>query len=47
MLLVTPAGHGDVSWVDSRVRSPVLEELMRGGIRLTNYYAQEICTPSR
>ena len=40
-------GWKDVGFHGSDIRTPHLDELARGGVRLEQFYAQPMCTPSR
>ena len=40
-------GWKDVGFHGSDIRTPNLDELARGGVRLGQFYAQPMCTPSR
>ena len=40
-------GWKDVGFHGSDIRTPNLDELARGGVRLEQSYAQSMCTPSR
>ena len=42
-----PIGFNDVSWHNSDILTPNLEELARSGLLLENAYMQPMCTPSR
>jgi len=44
---VKHSGFGDVSWNNEYALTPNLESLARNGIILNNFYASEICSPSR
>jgi uncharacterized sulfatase len=48
ILLADDLGYGDLSsYGNPTIRTPNLDEMARGGIRLTSFYAQPVCTPSR
>lgn len=40
-------GFGDVGWNNPEVRTPVLDQLARDGIRLDRFYANPICSVTR
>ncbi|XP_029941284.1 arylsulfatase B [Salarias fasciatus] len=40
-------GWNDVGYHGSEIKTPNLDKLSAGGVRLENYYVQPICTPSR
>ena len=40
-------GYHDVGYHGSEIRTPNLDRLAAGGVRLENYYVQPICTPTR
>ncbi|KAJ3610718.1 hypothetical protein NHX12_022810 [Muraenolepis orangiensis] len=46
-IMVDDQGYGDVGYHGSEIRTPVLDQLAREGVRLENYYVQPICSPSR
>ncbi|XP_034955693.1 arylsulfatase B [Zootoca vivipara] len=46
-VLADDLGWGDVSWHGSEIRTPTLDALGAGGVRLESYYTQPLCTPSR
>jgi arylsulfatase A len=49
LIMADDLGYGDLScYGGTRIRTPVLDELAKGGVRLTNFYAgATVCTPSR
>lgn len=46
-LLADDFGWYDVGYHLSEIRTPNLDKLSSGGVRLENYYVQPLCTPSR
>ena len=40
-------GWHDVGYHGSRIRTPNIDKLAYGGVRLENYYVQPICSPTR
>ncbi|XP_070844413.1 arylsulfatase B-like [Chaetodon trifascialis] len=46
-ILADDFGWHDVGYHGSEIRTPNLDKLSAGGVRLENYYVQPICTPSR
>lgn len=48
-LLIDDMGYGTIGYDDSDIAfsSPYMNSLAKDGVMLTNYYAQEICSPSR
>ena len=46
-ILADDLGFNDLGYHNSRVKTPVIDELAREGVRLENYYVQPICTPTR
>ena len=48
VLFADDLGYGDLSsYGNPTVRTPKLDEMAREGIRLTSFYGQPVCTPSR
>lgn len=49
VILVDDLGYGDVSPFNPRTanRTPQLERMACGGLRLTSFYAAPVCSPSR
>ncbi|XP_052813682.1 arylsulfatase B-like [Mya arenaria] len=49
ILLVVADDYGfhDIGYHASEIRTPNLDKLAHGGVRLENYYVQPICTPTR
>lgn len=46
-ILADDFGWYDVGYHLSEIRTPNLDKLSSGGVRLENYYVQPLCTPSR
>jgi len=46
-LLADDIGWADISHNGGRFSTPNIDELVSGGIELTNFYTQSLCTPSR
>ncbi|XP_068608597.1 arylsulfatase B-like [Brachionichthys hirsutus] len=46
-ILADDFGWNDVGYHGSEIKTPNLDRLSGGGVRLENYYVQPICTPSR
>lgn len=46
-VLADDLGWADVGWHGSAIRTPRLDALGAGGVRLERYYTQPLCTPSR
>ena len=46
-ILADDLGFNDIGYHNSKIKTKVLDELARTGVRLENYYVQPICTPTR
>lgn len=46
-ILADDFGWYDIGYHGSEIRTPNLDKLSAGGVRLENYYVQPLCTPSR
>ncbi|XP_071484505.1 arylsulfatase B-like [Diadema antillarum] len=46
-VLADDLGFSDIGYHDSEIRTPNLDRLAAGGVKLENYYVQPICTPTR
>lgn len=40
-------GYNDIGYHGSEIKTPVLDRLAAGGVKLENYYVQPICSPTR
>ncbi|KAM9840927.1 arylsulfatase B [Aulostomus maculatus] len=47
VILADDFGWYDVGYHGSEIKTPNLDKLSAGGVRLENYYVQPLCTPSR
>ena len=47
LVVADDLGWHDVGFHESKVKTPNLDSLTRGGVILNNYFVQPICTPSR
>ena len=47
VLTFAPQGWNDVSWHNTNIHSPSLQQLAEEGILLDQYYVQPTCSPSR
>jgi arylsulfatase A-like enzyme len=47
MLLADDLGYGDVGYHGSRIPTPHLDALAARGVRLEQFYAQPVCSPTR
>lgn len=46
-VLADDLGYNDVSYHGSEIQTPNLDKLALGGVRLENYYVQQVCSPTR
>lgn len=46
-VLADDFGWHDIGYHQSEIRTPIMDKLSAGGVRLENYYVQPLCTPSR
>ncbi|GFR75218.1 arylsulfatase B-like [Elysia marginata] len=46
-VLADDYGYNDIGYHGSEIKTPTLDELAAGGVKLENYYVQPICTPTR
>ena len=47
LLLADDLGWGDVGYQGSRIATPNIDRLARTGVRLNQFYAQPVCSPTR
>jgi len=47
LIVADDYGFHDIGYHGSSIRTPNLDKLAQGGVRLENYYVQPICTPTR
>ena len=47
LILADDLGYHDVGWHGSEIQTPHLDDLANRGVKLENYYVQQVCTPSR
>ena len=47
VILADDLGNADLGYRGSAIRTPNLDALARGGVRLESYYGQQLCTPAR
>ncbi|KAK2834309.1 hypothetical protein Q7C36_015010 [Tachysurus vachellii] len=46
-IMTDDLGFNDIGYHNRDMRTPTLDKLAAGGVKLENYYVQPICTPSR
>eukprot|EP00750_Incisomonas_marina_P016014 INCI18849.1.p1 GENE.INCI18849.1~~INCI18849.1.p1 ORF type:complete len:493 (-),score=56.10 INCI18849.1:1086-2564(-) len=46
-VLADDIGYNDLSWRNPFAQTPTLQKLRDGGVELTSYYTQSMCSPSR
>ena len=46
-ILADDYGWNDTEYHGSEIKTPYLNSLAAGGVKLENYYVQPICTPTR
>ena len=46
-LLADDYGYNDIGYHGSEIRTPILDDLAAEGVKLENYYVQQVCTPTR
>lgn len=46
-VLADDLGYNDVSYHGSEIQTPNLDKLAIEGVRLENYYVQQVCSPTR
>jgi arylsulfatase A-like enzyme len=47
VILADDLGNADLGYRGSAIRTPNLDTLAMGGVRLESYYGQQLCTPAR
>jgi arylsulfatase A-like enzyme len=47
VILADDLGNADMGYRGSQIRTPNLDALAKGGVRLESYYGQQLCTPAR
>ena len=47
VILADDLGNADLGYRGSAIRTPNLDVLAKGGVRLESYYGQQLCTPAR
>jgi arylsulfatase A-like enzyme len=47
VILADDLGNADLGYRGSAIRTPNLDALANGGVRLESYYGQQLCTPAR
>lgn len=47
LIVADDLGFNDVGYHGSGIKTPNLDHLARSGVRLENYYVQQVCTPTR
>jgi arylsulfatase A-like enzyme len=47
VILADDLGNADLGYRGSTIRTPNLDALAKGGVRLESYYGQQLCTPAR
>lgn len=47
MILADDLGNADLGYRGSRIRTPHIDALAKGGVRLESYYGLPLCTPAR
>jgi hypothetical protein len=46
-ILADDYGYNDIGYHGSEIKTPELDKLAAGGVKLENYYVQPICSPTR
>ena len=46
-LLADDYGYNDIGYHGSEIKTPNLDDLAAEGVKLENYYVQQVCTPTR
>lgn len=47
VIVADDLGWGDVGWHGSHIKTPHLDELVRGGVELDQHYVSPMCSPTR
>jgi arylsulfatase A-like enzyme len=47
VIVADDLGNADLGYRGSTIRTPNIDALARGGVRLESYYGQQLCTPAR
>jgi len=47
VIVADDLGNADLGYRGSPIRTPNIDALARGGVRLESYYGQQLCTPAR
>jgi arylsulfatase A-like enzyme len=47
VIVADDLGNADLGYRGSRIRTPNIDALAAGGVRLESYYGQQLCTPAR
>lgn len=47
VILADDLGNADLGYRGSKIRTPNIDALAQGGVRLESYYGQQLCTPAR
>ena len=47
VIVADDLGYGDLGYMGSAVKTPTLDALAHGGIRVPHYYVQRACSPTR
>ncbi|MEL7334831.1 MAG: sulfatase-like hydrolase/transferase, partial [Planctomycetota bacterium] len=47
LLVADDLGYGDVGYHGSRIKTPNIDALAKRGVRLEQFYAQPVCSPTR
>lgn len=47
VILADDLGNADLGYRGSSIRTPNIDSLARGGVRLESYYGMQLCTPAR
>lgn len=46
-ILADDYGYNDIGYHGAEIKTPQLDRLAAGGVKLENYYVQPICSPTR